>query len=418
MAKLSCEICGGRLIMSNDGIFQCEACGSCFSKEWAKNKAQEITGTVQVEGVATVESLLKRAQEFFDSYNYETAIEYCNKILDIDPDFTAARELLKQIKETLTVKVFNVYQARVTDIYDRSCRVQLIPSGQTGTINKLYISNHPPLEDISYFISVGDILPVIVLRLDFENGHFLSARQNDLQLEHYLSSGSYDSLKETLQQNIVEKTTIDSVLGVLASVKNYWCVHSPQEQCQMLKLLVEKGLHDNPDYLDIRLFYIDALANVPEIKELRSQAKERGRILNRTFFPPLLRYFGINAASWKIYKDCGEGESYSDIQFAIKNFISLGICRGSYDQWRKLPVDLPDNATLEEWSSNYQRTKCFAGGTQRGWSGKNVVCGCRAEYDRTYNRSYFKGFGEECRFDNPRCPLHFNPYSQSDDPQS
>lgn len=50
MAKLECEICGGRLITSGDGILQCEACGSCYSKDWARTKVQEINGTVSVEG--------------------------------------------------------------------------------------------------------------------------------------------------------------------------------------------------------------------------------------------------------------------------------------------------------------------------------------------------------------------------------
>lgn len=81
MAALQCEICGGKLVGKPGGVFECDSCGMEYSTEWAKQKIQEIKGTVKVEGTvevtgkvqveggsvtlegaATKESLLKRAK--------------------------------------------------------------------------------------------------------------------------------------------------------------------------------------------------------------------------------------------------------------------------------------------------------------------------------------------------------------------
>lgn len=58
-SKLQCEICGGKLIGRPNGIFECDSCGMEYSTEWAKQKIQEITGTVRIEGPVEVQGTLK-----------------------------------------------------------------------------------------------------------------------------------------------------------------------------------------------------------------------------------------------------------------------------------------------------------------------------------------------------------------------
>ena len=53
-AALQCEICGGKLVGKPGGIFECDSCGMEYSTEWAKQKIQEIKGTVKVEGTVEV----------------------------------------------------------------------------------------------------------------------------------------------------------------------------------------------------------------------------------------------------------------------------------------------------------------------------------------------------------------------------
>ena len=58
-AKLQCEICGGKLIGRPGGIFECDSCGMEYDTAWAKEKIQEITGTVKVEGTVQVQGSVK-----------------------------------------------------------------------------------------------------------------------------------------------------------------------------------------------------------------------------------------------------------------------------------------------------------------------------------------------------------------------
>ena len=104
-AKLECEICGGKLIGKPGGIFECDSCGVEYSTEWAKAKIQEIKGTVkvegtvevtgkvqvdggtvQVEGAATKESLLKRAEMCCAEKDWGKAKELIEQVLNIDPE--------------------------------------------------------------------------------------------------------------------------------------------------------------------------------------------------------------------------------------------------------------------------------------------------------------------------------------------
>ncbi|WP_155991362.1 DUF6273 domain-containing protein [Oribacterium sp. FC2011] len=55
MAKLECEICGGKLIARPDGLFECEYCGMQYDKLKIQQMVQEIKGTVKVEGTVQVE---------------------------------------------------------------------------------------------------------------------------------------------------------------------------------------------------------------------------------------------------------------------------------------------------------------------------------------------------------------------------
>lgn len=100
-----CEICGGRLILAEKDLFACEACGANYPKEWVRAKVQEISGTVKVDGpvevrgVASAENLLIRAQAFFDNDSIGLATEYCNKVLDLEPNHSRTLALLNEISK-------------------------------------------------------------------------------------------------------------------------------------------------------------------------------------------------------------------------------------------------------------------------------------------------------------------------------
>ena len=101
-AKLQCEICGGKLVGKPGGVFECEYCGMEYSTAWAKEKIQQITGTVKVEGTVEVqgkvqvegpvkvegavnkESLLKRGEMALEDGNWDQAKEFFDQALNAD----------------------------------------------------------------------------------------------------------------------------------------------------------------------------------------------------------------------------------------------------------------------------------------------------------------------------------------------
>ena len=125
-AVLQCEICGGKLVGKPGGIFECDSCGMEYSTEWAKQKIQEIRGTVKVEGTvevtgkvqveggtvnvegtATKESWLKRAKMCCADGDWEKAKELLEQVLNADPECAEAylyRAAVK--KECKTLETF------------------------------------------------------------------------------------------------------------------------------------------------------------------------------------------------------------------------------------------------------------------------------------------------------------------------
>jgi len=91
MAALACDICGGNLVMDASGDFAvCESCGMKHTKDRLKAKAQEITGTVKVSNIASIESLMKRGRLALEDSKWGDAMGYFDKALDIDPEYAPA----------------------------------------------------------------------------------------------------------------------------------------------------------------------------------------------------------------------------------------------------------------------------------------------------------------------------------------
>lgn len=104
MAALVCDICGGKLVGKPSGMFECEYCGVQYDTAWAKEKIQEIKGTVKVEGTVEVkgtvkidgpvkveggvniESLLKRGQMALADEDWEKAEDLFEEALKVDAE--------------------------------------------------------------------------------------------------------------------------------------------------------------------------------------------------------------------------------------------------------------------------------------------------------------------------------------------
>lgn len=96
MAKLQCDICGGKLMAKSGGIYECEFCGVQYDTEWAKAKIQEIRGTVQVEGTVEVKGTVT-----FDTQSEKANLLKRIAICAEDKDFDKIKKITEQLLSTL-----------------------------------------------------------------------------------------------------------------------------------------------------------------------------------------------------------------------------------------------------------------------------------------------------------------------------
>jgi len=96
MQAIKCELCGSNELVKTEGMFVCQHCGTKYTTEEARKLMVEATvtvqGAVQVDGIATSSNLLVRAREFEAQGDIDSAESYYNKVLDLDPANTEARE--------------------------------------------------------------------------------------------------------------------------------------------------------------------------------------------------------------------------------------------------------------------------------------------------------------------------------------
>ena len=56
MKQLTCEMCGSTDLMTQDGVFVCQSCGTKYSVEEAKKMMVEVGVAVEVKNAAQLES--------------------------------------------------------------------------------------------------------------------------------------------------------------------------------------------------------------------------------------------------------------------------------------------------------------------------------------------------------------------------
>ena len=93
-------MCGGTDLIKQDGVFVCQSCGTKYSIEEAKKMMIEgtvaVSGIVKVDDTEKVKNFFKMASNAYDAGNKQESENYCNKIIEIDPE-NADAWLLKGI---------------------------------------------------------------------------------------------------------------------------------------------------------------------------------------------------------------------------------------------------------------------------------------------------------------------------------
>lgn len=90
MKQLKCEMCGSADIMKQDGVFVCQNCGTKYSVEEAKKMMIEgtvdVQGTVKIDDSSKIDNYYTMAENAFEANNKKEAENYCNKIIEIEPN--------------------------------------------------------------------------------------------------------------------------------------------------------------------------------------------------------------------------------------------------------------------------------------------------------------------------------------------
>lgn len=113
LVPAKCTECGGNInINPEERLSICEYCGRPFVVQEAIqnfNTTYNITTNISNEIKADVinvydstsnaENLLIRAKEFLDTIQFDRAVEYCDRVLDIDPHNEEARAIIDDVEK-------------------------------------------------------------------------------------------------------------------------------------------------------------------------------------------------------------------------------------------------------------------------------------------------------------------------------
>lgn len=80
MKQLVCEMCGGKELVKQDGIFVCQSCSTKYSVEEAKKMM------VTIDNSGKVENALKSARRAMENKSYEQAEKFYNIVLEEEPE--------------------------------------------------------------------------------------------------------------------------------------------------------------------------------------------------------------------------------------------------------------------------------------------------------------------------------------------
>lgn len=90
MRAIVCELCGSNDLVKDGSVYVCQHCGTKYTTEEARKLLVEasvtVVGPIGVDGIAGVDNLLRRASDFEGRGDYERAIEYYDRVLDLDID--------------------------------------------------------------------------------------------------------------------------------------------------------------------------------------------------------------------------------------------------------------------------------------------------------------------------------------------
>lgn len=172
LVTMKCPSCAADLQIDDAREFMfCQYCGTKIANIAEK---VEVSGSVTIDNTATIRNLLHRGYEFENSQRFNEAIEYYNKILDIQYDNADARNSIvrcnKKISDTfihkglLFEKDMKIDEA--IECYKKA--LEASPSNEHAKINIARCAGI--ITDSNVFISFTAVNKAMVLQTSINNG--------------------------------------------------------------------------------------------------------------------------------------------------------------------------------------------------------------------------------------------------------
>lgn len=129
MIMLTCPNCSAHLDVDENREFAfCQYCGTKLVNLTQKI---ELTNPVTVDRTQELDGLIVRAMEFEAKQDYQRALEYCNRILDLDPSNTIARAMEQRLPGySIGPNVTIVYRSYLNDSY----KLRITMDGKNWTV--------------------------------------------------------------------------------------------------------------------------------------------------------------------------------------------------------------------------------------------------------------------------------------------
>ncbi len=86
MAKITCDICGGKLVVKSGGIAVCDNCGMEYSPERLKEKMRQEKDIAPKADTKKIDNWMKMGVDAADAGNNKEAYKFFTKVVEVDPD--------------------------------------------------------------------------------------------------------------------------------------------------------------------------------------------------------------------------------------------------------------------------------------------------------------------------------------------
>ena len=335
--KLQCEICGGKLVGKPGGIFECENCGTEYSTAWAKEKIQEITGTVQVEGTvqvtgkvqiegpvkiesggATADSLVKRGMQLLGD-NREEAKKLFDRALEIDPENGGAFWGL-YLRDRLAISLEDAlyWMANWSSLGDRNGNLSRAKQYAKGDVKE----NIEKLEDAWRKLDQSDILSPEMQEMFYVRRNYTLFRKEGADQTHNLKSVTIPGAVKSIGDNAFRNCSILEQVIIQEGVQSI--DEDAFSGCSALKTItIPKSVEEIRDRAFEDCFSLESVTMQEGMKSIGGSAFFGCDALKTVTIPKSVRKIEDNAFTSKCLTVITNSGSYAE-KYAKQNCI---ICK-------------------------------------------------------------------------------------------